>query len=125
MTQETLVREAQQRRRADDSQVPRNKPGVHLIGHMVFDSFEGVLHHADGRRLVFRLQTAQVLAYLVASPHRLLTKQELLEKLWCGRAVTEDSLVQCICELRRALGDAQQTLIVTEPKRGYRWIPPP
>jgi len=38
-----------------------------------------------------------------------------------GRAVsvTEDSLTQCISEIRRALGDAGRDLVRTVPRRGY------
>jgi TolB-like protein len=35
--------------------------------------------------------------------------------------VTDDSLVQCVGELRAALGDRSQTLIRTVPRRGYRF----
>ena len=40
--------------------------------------------------------------------------------VWPDVAVTDDSLVQCITALRRALGDASHEILQTEPKRGYR-----
>ena len=38
-------------------------------------------------------------------------RQELLDAVWPDRVVIEDSLTQCIAQLRRVLGDEQHTLI--------------
>ena len=52
-------------------------------------------------------------------PGRLLTKDELIEAVWPDVTVTNDSLVQCISQLRAAFGDNGQSLIKTVPRRGY------
>src|SRR5205085_769388 len=39
--------------------------------------------------------------------------------IWPDAAVTDDSLVQCLIEVRRALGDDAQQIIKTVPRRGY------
>ena len=39
--------------------------------------------------------------------------------VWPDTAVTDDSLVQCLIEVRRALGDSKQEIIKTVPRRGY------
>src|SRR5438067_13185502 len=59
------------------------------------------------------------LKYLVENPGRLISKRELIEALWPDTAVTDDSLVQCLREVRRALGDEAQQIIKTVPRRGY------
>ena len=59
------------------------------------------------------------LKYLVENPGRLISKQELIEALWPDTAVTDDSLVQCLIEVRRALGDEAQQIIKTVQRRGY------
>src|SRR5438067_2936294 len=59
------------------------------------------------------------LKYLVENPGRLISKRELIEALWPDTAVTDDSLVQCLGEVRRALGDEAQQIIKTVPRRGY------
>ena len=41
--------------------------------------------------------------------------------IWPRAVVGEDSLVQCVVELRRALGDTERRLIRTVPRRGYRF----
>ena len=40
--------------------------------------------------------------------------------VWPGIAVTDDSLVQCIGEVRRAIGDEAHAVVRTVPRRGYR-----
>lgn len=59
------------------------------------------------------------LKYLVENPGRLISKAELIQTLWPGTAVTDDSLVQCLMEVRRALSDETQEIIKTVPRRGY------
>src|SRR5262245_43096807 len=65
-----------------------------------------------------------VLRYLVEHAGRLVTKDELMQAVWPGIAVTGDSLVQCIHDIRRALQDDERTLLKTAPKRGYRLLLP-
>jgi DNA-binding winged helix-turn-helix (wHTH) protein/TolB-like protein/Flp pilus assembly protein TadD len=59
------------------------------------------------------------LKYLVDNAGRLVSKAELIQTLWPDTAVTDDSLVQCLMEVRRALGDGAQQIIKTVPRRGY------
>jgi adenylate cyclase len=66
-----------------------------------------------------RPKTFEVLRYLAENAGRLVLKQELSEAVWPNVVVTDDSLVQCIRELRRALGDDEHRLIKTVPRRGY------
>jgi TolB-like protein/DNA-binding winged helix-turn-helix (wHTH) protein/Flp pilus assembly protein TadD len=65
-----------------------------------------------------RPRTYDVLAYLVAQAGRLVSKQELMEAVWGGIAVTDDSLVQCLMEIRRVLGD-RHDVVKTVRGRGY------
>ena len=52
-------------------------------------------------------------------PGRLIGKQELIQAVWADAFVTDDSLVQCTVEFRRALDDRAQHLLKTVPRRGY------
>lgn len=65
-----------------------------------------------------------LLVYLLRNPRRLVTKEELLDALWPGVVVTENTLTQAVSELRRALRDTPGApqCIETVPRRGYRWI---
>jgi DNA-binding winged helix-turn-helix (wHTH) protein/Tol biopolymer transport system component len=61
-----------------------------------------------------------VLAYLVANPGRVITKDELLKAVWPESFVEEGNLSQHIFALRKALGDGAGC-IVTIPGRGYQF----
>ena len=66
-----------------------------------------------------RPKVFEALKYLVLNDNRLVAKDELIKALWPDSFVTDDSLVQCLVELRRALGDEAQACIKTVPRRGY------
>lgn len=87
------------------------------------DFTEGCIRR-DGREQHLRQQTLQVLRYLLENRERLVTKEELVQNIWQGAAVTDNAIVQCIADLRKALGDdaRQPRLIKTFPKVGYRFI---
>ena len=55
----------------------------------------------------------------MANARRLVSKQELFETVWPNVTVCDDSLVQCIRELRQKLGDDDRRLIKTVSRRGY------
>jgi len=65
-----------------------------------------------------RPRSFDVLSYLVRNAGRLVGKQELMDAVWADVAVTDDSLVQCLVEIRRELGEAEDC-IKTVRGRGY------
>jgi predicted ATPase/DNA-binding winged helix-turn-helix (wHTH) protein len=71
------------------------------------------------QEIKLRPKVYEALKYLVEHPGRLIGKQELMQAVWPDSFVTDDSLVQCTLELRRALDDRDQQLIKTVPRRGY------
>ena len=77
-----------------------------------------------GQQQYLRQKTFQVLLYLLQERHRLVTKDELIEQVWEGRAVTDDALVKCISDIRKALGDDSHhpQFVKTLPKVGYHFI---
>ena len=89
------------------------------FGGFVLDPARGALLH-DGREVRLRAKSLDVLGYLVRHPGRLIGKQELMDAIWPDAAVTDDSLVQCLVEVRRALGD-DQAWVHTARGRGYRF----
>ena len=64
-----------------------------------------------------------VLIFLVQNPHRLVTKEELLEAVWGDTFVEEGNLTQYISHLRKALDDSSEDgrLIVTIARKGYQF----
>src|SRR6516165_4758881 len=75
----------------------------------------------DENEIALRPKTFSVLCYLVKNCHRLVSKDELFAAVWPNVAVTDDTLVQSISELRQAIGDEGARLIRTVPRRGYRF----
>ncbi|HXE14644.1 MAG TPA: tetratricopeptide repeat protein [Bryobacteraceae bacterium] len=73
----------------------------------------------NGEEIKLRPKVYETLKYLVEHPGRLIGKQELTEAVWPDTFVSDDSLVQCAVELRRALGDRDQQILKTLPRRGY------
>lgn len=78
----------------------------------------------DGAALPLSPRTLALLRYLLANAGRVLGKDELIQSLWGAVVVTDDSLVQCVKDLRVALGDKDQRLIKTLPRRGYMFDVP-
>jgi DNA-binding winged helix-turn-helix (wHTH) protein len=74
---------------------------------------------AGDQDIALRPKTFEVLCYLTENAGRLVPKQEFFEALWPNISVCDDSLVQCIRELRQRLGDDGRRLIKTVSRRGY------
>ena len=75
-----------------------------------------LIHGADEIRL--RPRTYDVLVHLVTHAGRVVGKSELMESVWRDVAVTDDSLVQSLMEIRRALGQSEG-IVKTVRGRGY------
>jgi predicted ATPase/DNA-binding winged helix-turn-helix (wHTH) protein len=91
---------------------------IYHFGAFTLDVGRGaVLKHRQEIKL--RPKVYEALKYLVENPGRLIGKQELIKAVWPDSFVTDDSLVQCTVELRRALEDGEQRLLKTVPRRGY------
>mgnify|MGYP003346669357 CR=1 FL=1 len=80
----------------------------------------------DGAEVDLTSKVFDTLLLLIRQRHRVVTKEELLASVWRDAAVTDDSLIQCVSALRRALGDdaTRPTYVSTIARRGYRFIAP-
>ncbi len=90
----------------------------------ILDGESGVLRTPDGGLVELRPQSREVLRMLVTAPDEVVTKAQFSQAIWDGRQVGQDSLVQCIAEIRAALGDGERKVIQTVPRKGYRFAPP-
>jgi TolB-like protein len=75
-----------------------------------------------GCNLSLRPQAMEVLCYLASNPGRPVSKAELFEEVWPGISVTDDSLVQCIRDIRQVLEDNDHRIVKTVPRRGYLFV---
>ena len=93
-------------------------PLIYRFGEFTLDLARGCLLKGQDE-IKLRPKVYEALKYLVENPGRLVGKQELIQAIWPDTFVTDDSLVQCTVELRRALDDRNQHLLRTVPRRGY------
>jgi len=88
------------------------------IGEFRLDAAGGVLR-LSGEVVPVRAKTFAFLCHLAANRGRVVSKDELLQAVWPGLFVSEDSLTQCASELRKMLGAGADGVLKTVPKRGY------
>ncbi|MDJ0910671.1 MAG: winged helix-turn-helix domain-containing protein [Woeseiaceae bacterium] len=88
------------------------------FGEFTLDADRGELFR-DGEPVKIRPKSFDVLQYLAGRQGKLVSRDELLDSIWAGTVVTEDAVTQCLIDIRKALGDADQTMIRTVPRRGY------
>lgn len=89
------------------------------FGHCTLDDGRGVLAAPDGTETVLRPKTLQLLHLMLDNAGRVVGRGEILDAVWPGIFVTDDSVTQCVAELRKAMGAAGPGLLRTMPRRGY------
>lgn len=94
------------------------QPVQYQFGEFTLDVARGCVFKED-KEVRLRPKVYETLKYLVENPGRLVAKHELIRAVWPDAFVTDDSLVQCTLELRRALDDREQQLLKVVPRRGY------
>jgi len=83
------------------------------------DQQRAELRGTDSVPVKLRPKTFDLLILFAANPGRILGKQELMDSVWPNVHVGEDSLFQCVRELRAALGDDQRQIVKLVSGRGY------
>ena len=97
---------------------PPDHPLDYQFGEFTLDVARGCVWKA-GEEIKLRPKVYETLKYFIENSGRLIGKQELMQAVWPDAFVTDDSLVQCTLELRRALDDRDQKILKTVPRRGY------
>ena len=93
------------------------------LGEFRFDPDQPALTNAFGVPVDLRTQSLEVLRLLAEQAGKVVTKANLIETVWGDTFVTDDSLVQCIADIRRAIDDRNHKIVQTLPRRGYRLNP--
>ena len=78
----------------------------------------------SGQPVALEPQVFGLLKYLIENRGRIVSKEELIDEIWQGRAISDGALNTRIRAVRRALGDdrAQQKFLRTYPKRGFQFV---
>ncbi len=93
-----------------------------------FDRFELDLAtaelRAEGKVRALEPQVFALIALLIANRERLVSRDELIEKVWDGRVVSDAAVSSRVKSARQALGDdgRSQQLIRTIHRRGFRFV---
>jgi DNA-binding winged helix-turn-helix (wHTH) protein len=93
-----------------------------LLNERMLDIERTELCDANGHVVLLRPQALAVLLELARRRGEVVSKRDLMAHVWPGLVVTADSLVQCVVDIRHALGDAGQRIVRTVPRRGYMLI---
>ncbi len=94
------------------------------FGAFQLDIAHRLLTHDGGPVVPLTPKAFELLLVLVESEGRLLTKAELMNRMWPDSFVEEGNLTQTVSVLRKALGEnlRQHHYIVTVPGQGYRFV---
>ncbi len=95
----------------------------YAFGPFCFDSEKRVLVR-DGKAVALAPKAAETLLVLVENAGHLVSKDDLMKRVWPDAFVEEANLPKNILALRKILGewDSDQDYIETVPKRGYRFV---
>ncbi|SEL85321.1 winged helix-turn-helix domain-containing protein [Streptacidiphilus jiangxiensis] len=80
--------------------------------------------HLDGDQLELTYLEFELLAHLTAHPHRVHTRESLVEAVWGYGHIGDGRTVDVhVARLRRKLGEAYRARIVTVRRVGYKYVP--
>ena len=69
-------------------------------------------------------KSRELLLLFLHDPGRMLTHQEITERVWPDVAITDDAVRFQVVELRKAFGAEGKAFIRTIRREGYRWEAP-
>jgi TolB-like protein/cytochrome c-type biogenesis protein CcmH/NrfG len=80
--------------------------------------------HRGSARIAVEPQVFDLLTYLVQNRERVVSKDDLIASVWCGRIVSDSTLASRVNAARKALGDngEEQRLIRTIARKGMRFV---
>lgn len=93
------------------------------LGALTLDLRAGELLAADGRPAALRRQALEVLLALGERAGQVVTKDELMGRVWPDVVVGDGSLAQAITDIRRVLGDGGHERVRNVARRGYMLVP--
>jgi adenylate cyclase len=95
---------------------------VKLPSHLV-DLAADELRTVEGARVELRPRSWAVLRLLAEHAGRLVGKDDIIARVWDDVAVTDDSLAQCVTDIRKAICDEERRVLRTVSRKGYILVP--
>lgn len=92
------------------------------LGDAVFDLQTERLKDNNGAEIDLRYRSRQVLKYMLRHRGDIVARATLAKAVWDVETVSDDSVAQCIADIRRALADKSKRLLETIPRKGYRLV---
>lgn len=89
------------------------------FGNFELDQQRAELRGPDGAPVKLRRKTFDMLTLFAGNAGRIVSKQELTKAIWPKVHIGEDSLFQCVREIRAALGDEHHQMLKVVSGRGY------
>jgi DNA-binding winged helix-turn-helix (wHTH) protein len=95
----------------------------HTFGGWQYQHPLGGLVGGNGTLKPLRAKTLKVFEVLYINVDQIVSKEDIINSVWPDTITCDDSLVQCILEIRRALEDSDKRILITAPRIGYRLVP--
>ena len=92
---------------------------VYRFEGFALDRTRGILLSRSGEQVHLRHKSFELLRLFVENSGRLLQRDQINQAIWSDVIVNDDSITQCVRDIRRALGDQSQAILKTVPRRGY------
>lgn len=96
---------------------------IYSFGRYELDTVKAELRK-NAEPIAVEPRVLSLLILLAENQDRLVSKEEIVEKIWDGRAISDAAVSTSIRDARRAVGDsgANQAVIKTAHGLGFRWV---
>ena len=94
-------------------------PSLYRFDGFVLNLSRGALLTTNGQQVQLRRKSFELLRLLVENAGHLLDREAINQAVWPDITVTDESITQCVRDVRRALDDESQQILKTVRSRGY------
>lgn len=94
---------------------------IHRFGDFELDEKRLELRRRD-KLVPIQALPLKLITLLIGERARVVSKSELIERVWDGWNVSDNAVAQVVMLARRALGEPQQAFIATVRGRGFRFV---
>lgn len=101
--------------------LPISTDGIILaLGSESYRFQDGILYDSNDEPVTLRAKSLRMFCALLDNNGRIMSRDALADAVWPGTVATDESISQCVADIRRVLGDSSHKILETFPKRGYR-----